>query len=317
MKARAANLRIKPALSQQQKQDRLRYVVGQVRRAHGDHHQVHLFKDMFDTVMVDESWFFMKRVNNKVLLIDGTVIPNAPTCQHKSHIEKVMFLVAVARPRTFPDGTSFTGKIGLWPCTIREQAKRDSKNRPKGTWEEKCKNVDSEFYQHLFTMPGGVLAKIKERMPWMQGRQVKIQHDGARPHTGHNSEALIAAAGSVGGWNFVFKLQPAQSPDVNILDLGLFHSLKCWAAKLKINTKNITELVNKIRHAFNTYSPETLDHIWGHWFDCLNEILICDGSNQYKAPHNGGRKRAKEHGTSVTRTVNLPHYNRVYEVLQG
>ena len=83
---RAANLRIKPTLSVQQKEDRLRYVLSQVRRAHGDH-QEHRFKDLMDTVMVDESWFFVKRVNNQVLLIEGTVIPPAPTCQHKSHIE--------------------------------------------------------------------------------------------------------------------------------------------------------------------------------------------------------------------------------------
>ncbi len=108
-----------------------------------------------------------------------------------------------------------------------------------------------------------------------------------------------------------------QSPDVNILYLGLFHSLKCWAAKLKINCKNITELVAKIKHAFATYSTKTLDHIWGHWFACFNEILICDGSNQYKAPHYGGRNLALEQGTSVDRSVNLPHYNRVYAMFHA
>jgi hypothetical protein len=313
MNARRVNLNIKPCLSDEQKLDRLEYVLSQVRRAHG-HQTEHKFKDLFDTVMVDESWFYMKRVNNTVIAIDGVVVPRAPTCQHKAHIQKVMFLVAVARPRVDPLGNEFDGKIGLWQCTEMVQAKRKSKNRDAGTWEEKPRTVDSEFYRHLFTKPGGVLAKIKERMPWMHNRVVRIQHDGARPHTGCDTEQLIAQAGSVNGWHFVFHLQPSNSPDTNILDLGFFHALKCHAASLKINANTIPQLIAKIRAAFQSYPPESLDHVWGHWYDCLNEILKSDGDNQYKPPHTGGRVRAIEEGTSVNLSVDLPNYNRVYEM---
>lgn len=309
---RVKNLRIKPHLTQQQMDDRSAYVLNQVDRGHGLDRPNHLYKDFYDTIMIDESWFFMKRVNNQVWLLDDTVVPDAPTCQHKSHIEKVMFLVAVARPRTLADGTHFSGKIGLWPCTEVVIAKRDSKNRPAGTPEIKSRSVDCEFYQELFTKPGGVLAKIKERMPWLHGRLVRIQHDGARPHTGMNSEALIAAHGSTNGWQFRFKRQPAQSPDLNILDLGFFHALKSHAAKLKMDTHNIGQLVDKIRHAFNTYPPSKLDHVWGHFYACMNIILSVDGSNQYKPPHSGARARHIDGVTSVSRTVDVDNYNRVY-----
>ena len=45
-----------------------------------------------------------------------------------------MFLAAVARPRYAADGTMvFDGKLGIWPFTYREAAKRKSKNRDAGT----------------------------------------------------------------------------------------------------------------------------------------------------------------------------------------
>jgi hypothetical protein len=88
------------------------------------------------------------------------------------------------------------------------------------------RSLDSDYYYELFTMAGGVLDSIKEKMPWMQGQPLKIQQDGARPHTGHNNNARIAQAGSTDGWIITVINQPAQSPDLNILDLGLFHSLK-------------------------------------------------------------------------------------------
>lgn len=180
----------------------------------------------------------------------------------------------------------------------------------------KSRSVDSAFYQDLFTRPDGVLAKIKQRMPWLRGEMVKIQHDGARPHTGKGAEAFIAAAGSTDGWRFRFKLQPAQSPDLNILDLGFFHALKNHAAKVKMDTNNIAQLVDKIKHAFNTYPPDKLDHVWGHFYACMNTILSVDGSNQYKPPHSGARNRHIDGVTSVSRTVDIDNYNRVYAMFQ-
>ena len=73
--------------------------------------------DQLDTVMVDKSWFFLQTVDNSILVWDGIKVPESPTCQHKSHIVKVVFLVALARPQHRPDGTRFDGKVGLWPCT--------------------------------------------------------------------------------------------------------------------------------------------------------------------------------------------------------
>ena len=61
--------------------------------AHGRH--ILKFRDHMDTIMVDESWMYLMRNNNKLLLVEDIDILIAPQVQHKSHIEKIMFLAVV------------------------------------------------------------------------------------------------------------------------------------------------------------------------------------------------------------------------------
>ncbi|ETP39280.1 hypothetical protein F442_13243 [Phytophthora nicotianae P10297] len=70
---------------------------------------------MYDTVHVDEKWFYVKKIGQKVYLLtgqDGTPCEDAPVqfVQSKRHILMVMFLCAVARPRG-----NWDGKVGMWP----------------------------------------------------------------------------------------------------------------------------------------------------------------------------------------------------------
>lgn len=60
------------------------------------------------------------------------------TCKSKSFITKVIFLTAVARPRSDPtNGKVFDGKIGTRAFVYNAPAKRNSKNRVAGTIETK------------------------------------------------------------------------------------------------------------------------------------------------------------------------------------
>lgn len=312
LKAKRVNLKIKPALTEAHKEARMDFVLSQAQRRHGVQRHIHHYKDQMDTVHVDESWFFLQTDDNSVLIFDGVVLPNAPVVRHKSHIQKVMFLVAMARPRMLPDGTWFDGKIGLWECTEESPAARNSRHRPAGTLITKPKSMDGAFYKLLFTKAGGVLQSIKLKMPWLRGDLVKIQHDGARPHTGLDNPAEIARLGSTEGWRFKVVTQPAQSPDLNILNLGLFHSLKSRVAAIKQNAVNIDQLIAKVKLAYQAYDGKTLDHIWAHSYACWNSILQDNGGNQYKKPHVGARIRPLENGSCVNLEINVDEYNRVF-----
>ena len=52
-----------------------------------------------------------------------------------------------------------------------------NKHGPKGTTIEINKNIDSEFYHNMFCRPGGAFDMTEAKMPWLRGREFKIQQD--------------------------------------------------------------------------------------------------------------------------------------------
>ncbi|RHZ32931.1 hypothetical protein DYB37_004356 [Aphanomyces astaci] len=96
----------KPALTESNKVCRLKLALDHV----CDRDGAKYFDDMYDTVHVDEKWFFMTRLQKKVYGAIGEKIKQR-ACKSKHHLLKVMFLTAVARPRWFD------GKLGTWHFT--------------------------------------------------------------------------------------------------------------------------------------------------------------------------------------------------------
>lgn len=122
----------------------------------------HTYDDMFDTVHVDEKWFYVVKDGQGVYILPGEDASRPARAQHKSHIIKVMFLCAVARPRVGHRSRRFDGKIGLWPMIETVQAANNSKNRAAGTDIIKPLNVTAEVYEEY--MIKHVLPAIKEKM---------------------------------------------------------------------------------------------------------------------------------------------------------
>ena len=86
------------------------------------------FLDMMDHIHMDETWFFLSWQKERYLLLPEEKNPKQ-CVRSKSHITKVMFLCAVARPCFNPSGNSWCdGKLGIWPIGDWEPAKRASKN---------------------------------------------------------------------------------------------------------------------------------------------------------------------------------------------
>ncbi|ETI36170.1 hypothetical protein F441_17525 [Phytophthora nicotianae CJ01A1] len=137
-----------------------------------------------------------------------------------------MFLAAVARPRWDPHRKKeWDGKVGLWPLTEKYKALRRSKYRTRG--EECIRNIDSinqeDYKSYLLDH---VIPAIKLKRPRREKQNViLIQQDNATPHISP-SDPDDLAAGTADGWNIRLSYQPANSPDTNTLDLGLFASLQ-------------------------------------------------------------------------------------------
>ncbi|CAM9846316.1 unnamed protein product [Discosporangium mesarthrocarpum] len=101
---------IMPVLSDQQKVDRVDFVLSHRHRKWGGG----VFVDnLYDWVHVDEKWFYILKDGNGVYLHPTEPPPKRPRAHNKKFITKVMFLAAVARPRKMSNGVWFDGKIGI------------------------------------------------------------------------------------------------------------------------------------------------------------------------------------------------------------
>jgi hypothetical protein len=282
---RRQTCRVKPSLTEYNQLVRFYYASHRIRiidyemKFDGEYNEVHL----------DEKWFFLTQKDRTYYLTEDEEDVTRRV-RHQSHIPKVMFLCAVARPRFDRNGVcTFDGKIGLWPFLEDYLTVRPSANRPAGHWEERPINVSKQVYLEYFLTK--VLPAIKEKWPRNHNPgviNVGLQHDNAPVHFAKTEPAFVAAAHPANNderWQFHLKEQPANSPDTNILDLGFFNSLQSIHWKHCEEEPNINGLIESVTRAFDEYDPVVLNRVFITHQTCLDEIIKVKGDNNYKIPH--------------------------------
>ena len=276
-----------PPLTEKHKRNRAQFCLGMVDEdtiATADP----LFIDMYRIVHVDEKWFNMT-VNDKVYyLLPDEPDPKRPVAGNC--IGKVMFLTAVARPRYDSEGKmTFDGKIGMWPFVKEVPAQRRSQNREKGTLETKNLVVTREVMREYF---------IEKLLPaiellWPQedvGKTIFIQQDNAKPHLLPNDPAFAEA---VANSRFKIKLiqQPANSPDLNVLDLGFFRSIQSLTNTL--SSKTLKEFIKGVEAEFRAYESSKLNRIFLSLMSVMVEVMNNLGENGLKLVHANKDKRER------------------------
>ena len=207
--------------------------------------------DMLDIVHLDEKWFFVHHDGTKVYITEDESHPEPDAVQHKSHICKVMFLSAVARPRIKNERTQewFDGKISLIPFVEGYITRRSTKNRPAGEWCLKTVSANRDKMREFTIMVGRA---IQEKWPRRSGAggSIKLQMDNASPHISNDDPEWLEAKKD---WALDIELvrQPAQSPDLNVLDLGIWSSIQSRQRQLPMENTSEYELVKMVRKAFS------------------------------------------------------------------
>ena len=85
-----------------------------------------------------------------------------------------------------------------------------------------------------------------------------IHQDGATLHTGRASVDTINDYIQQGNWNCTLVTQPAQSPDLNLLDLGSFHGMKAEVDGIKCDGRTIDTCIQKMKEAFASYDSTSI-----------------------------------------------------------
>jgi hypothetical protein len=128
-----------------------------------------------------------------------------------------------------------------------------------------------------------VLPAIKSMWPREDvGKTIYIQQDNARSHIATNDPDFCRAA-SEDGFDIQLTCQPPNSPDLNILDLGLFNAIQ--SLQQQEPKRSIDQLIDAVQRAFDEYSCEQSDKIFTTLQSCMIEIMKIKGSNKYKTPH--------------------------------
>ncbi|XP_042013473.1 uncharacterized protein LOC121761851 [Salvia splendens] len=270
---------IKPILTASNKVARMRWSLSHIQPliANG----MLKYHPMHNVVHIDEKWFYMTKTSERYYLLPGETEPYR-ACKSKRFITKVMFMCAVCRPQFAENGeVIFDGKIGIFPFTTMEPAKRKSKNRPPGTMETKpIHSVNKEVMRACLLHK--IIPAIKAKWPDNMSKEIFIQQDNAKPHINHN-DAEFQAVASTDGFNFHIRCQPPQSPDCNVLDLGYFRAIQSLQDD-KV-AKGVDELLRNVHSSFDELSPYTLNNVFLTLQACLTEILKVQGCNGYKTPH--------------------------------
>ena len=176
------------------------------------------------------------------------------------------------RPRT---RQYFDGKIGVWAFYEEVEAKKKSINRPAGTIEWVPYTVDNKAYSNYLTSK--IIPAIGEKWPaWDKNLDIKIQADNAPAHIQVHAGSFAKAVKKIGLKISLYK-QPAQSPDLNILNLGFFNAVQCLQQKNPQYT--IKNLVGAIDEAWDNISPDVLKYNFLSLKSNINQILEDFGNN--------------------------------------
>jgi hypothetical protein len=257
---------LKPILTPANMESRMNYTLSFTQETKS----VISFHPMYDRVFLDKKWCYLRKIKNIYYLAPWEEVPQQST-KNKRFITSVMFLPAVARP-TVVDGVEFDGKIGIWPFVQRVAAQRSSRNRAAGTEETKSVSVTRSRYTKMLL--DNVFPAIFEKFP-VKTKNIIVQHDNATPH-GITSNVEIIAAMVRGDRNIWFGSQPANSLDLNILDLGFFNSIQ--ALQQKMSAYTIDELIDNAQQAFANVPPVSLETV-------MESIIQSGGDNKFKLKH--------------------------------
>ncbi|WCJ24690.1 hypothetical protein M5689_006630 [Euphorbia peplus] len=270
---------VKPSLTPDNLKARLEFCLSMVDR---DSFNTSLsFTNMHERIHIDEKWFCISNASQRYYLHPDETEPYR-NCKSKRFMTKIMFLVAVARPRKdLISGMSFDGKIGIWPLVYKEAAKRNSRNRSAGTMVTKpILSVTKEVIRSF--MIEKVIPSVKEKWPFFSSKTIFIQQDNAKPHLDINDNDFVEAARG-DGFDINLCCQPPNSPDMNVLDLGFFRAID--TLQQQEAPTSVEEFILAVENAFTTYPEEELNNVFLTLQSCMVEVMKIGGGNNYKFPH--------------------------------
>ena len=271
---------LKPLLKPENKISRLKFCISMLDETTLENDRPS-FNDMSRIVHIDEKWFDMTKRKSTYYLLPQEEAP-LRTVPNKNSIGKVMFLTAVAKPRYDENGVvTFDGKIGVWAFVKETPAARRSEYRPRGTLEIKSVIVTRDVMREYICEK--VVPAIQDLWPDEDvGKTFFIQQDNARTHVKPTDPVFLQVVSET---YLCIQLlqQPANSPDLNGLDLCFFRALQSLTDCR--GPKTIRELIQHVEEEYLNYDVDKLARVFVTLQSCMLEVMKQEGGINYKIPH--------------------------------
>ncbi|XP_021755471.1 uncharacterized protein LOC110720732 [Chenopodium quinoa] len=215
-----------------------------------------------------------------------------PMCEQSRRFKvKAMFMAMIAKPQHNTNGEMIhDDKYEIFGFVYEQRVKKSSKNIPAGTMEIKAlQSVTKDVIKDMLI--NKVIPCIIENWPAHLSKDIFIQWDNARPHKIPTDPEFVAAC-TQNGFNIKMVYQPPQSPDLNVLDLGLFIVMQ--SIQYQSFPKNVEELVKVVEEAYNTFDPISNKFTWITLQSCMTEILKMMEDNNFTPTHMKKRSLEKQ-----------------------
>ena len=150
-----------------------------------------------------------------------------------------------------------------------------------GTWVWKNKMMTKDVYHDLLI--SRLLLAIMEKWPRKDrlSRNFFIQQDEVKNHISENDKEFNDTLMEKGVNEKLYK-QAANSPDVNLLDLGFFRAIQSFNDTA---LKNKEELIELVSVASDNYPRDKINSTWLTLQCCFNQITMHNGDNDYNIDH--------------------------------
>ena len=124
-----------------------------------------------------------------------------------------------------------------------------------------------------------------------------IQQDNIKTHV-LECNPVVIAAGMNGRWSIAIKNQPPNSPDFNVLDLGIFNALS--KSQSRVVKSNTDDLIATVYGAFKELPTFEINHCFLTPQRLMSEVVTYGGGNNYSLPH--------MHKSSLVAAKHLPDW---------
>ncbi|GMF55195.1 unnamed protein product [Phytophthora fragariaefolia] len=177
---------------------------------------------------------------------------------------------------------------GIHPSTVsRLWSRAKAEAELTGLYTKDISVTKASYRQMLVTR---VLPAICAHWP-DNGESIVVQQDNV-PARIPQSDAGLLEASTRCGRNVELRCQPPNSPDLNVLDLGLFTAIQA-RQRLK-NPRIIDELIESITESYWELPPETINSAFLRLQDAMVQCIIQRGNNDFKPRHGKNAQLERE-----------------------